>query len=366
MIVNDCIVIGGGPAGCAAAIRLRQKTGGSVLVIDRSPPPGRYQIGESAAPSVVPLLQQLGITGDLAAYGHIPCYGNRTIWGSEEVEEQDYMFKGLGHGWHLDRGQFDQQLAAHAQRTGVAWLMDWGLVELGWWAEQGCWGLVLEQGGERKQVFGRTLVDASGNRSVVASRLGAKRQRIDSLTAVAAILPAKGSLGNLSVIEACEQGWWYGADIPDKRLVVTLMTDADVLKQEGVAELSRFRQLLSESHLLSDLSRSADMSALQLYPASTGWLDSVAGPGWAAAGNAAISMDPLTSAGINCALQDGIAVAEALAAWLDGEPTGLRQYAQRMDRAVGQYLAERQAFYQLERRWPDSPFWQRRRSQSFV
>ncbi|MBY4676169.1 tryptophan 7-halogenase [Marinobacterium arenosum] len=362
MTVSDCVVFGGGPAGCAAAIRLRQRAQADVLLVDRAAPAGRYQIGESAAPAVVPLLAELGLRQDLAELGHLPCYGNRSIWGGDAVNEQDFLFKGQGFGWHLDRATFDRQLRDQARECGVKFLDGLQLQRLGWLPKRQCWGLELsdELGGKR-QLLTRSLVDATGNRALIAQRMGATRRRLDTLMAVAVLTKLPGGLDNLSLIEATEHGWWYAADIPGQRQVIAFMTDADILKQQELAECGQFSEQARRSELLpSLLADLTDGSELFVYPAHSAYLDRVSGPGWLALGNAAMSLDPLTASGIHCALQDGIRGADALLSYLDGDSSGLVGYAQATDQALRHYLSERLAYYRLEQRWPQATFWQRR------
>jgi len=97
-----------------------------------------------------------------------------------------------------------------------------------------------------------------------------------------------------------------------------------------------------------------------IYPAYSACLNKVAGEGWVAVGDAAFSMDPLTSSGINCALADGIAAATAIHAYLGGDAQPLKTYAKDMNATVRGYLQERHHLYASETRWADGEFWLRR------
>ena len=89
--------------------------------------------------------------------------------------------------------------------------------------------------------------------------------------------------------------------------------------------------------------------------ASTSWLDRMAGPGWAATGDAAAAFDPLSSQGIVTALVMG-REAGRLAAGSQPRRNTSAQYASLLE----EHLALREAYYGLERRWADSDFWRRR------
>jgi flavin-dependent dehydrogenase len=90
-------------------------------------------------------------------------------------------------------------------------------------------------------------------------------------------------------------------------------------------------------------------------------LDRPAGPHWLAAGDAASSFDPLSGQGIHKALSNGLAAADAIRACLDGDGTATERYADGIRQSFDTFLAQRQAFYTQERRWPEATFWACRR-----
>jgi flavin-dependent dehydrogenase len=84
----------------------------------------------------------------------------------------------------------------------------------------------------------------------------------------------------------------------------------------------------------------------------------IAGDGWAAVGDAASTIDPLSSRGILNAITSGLGAAEALL--VPDQRTALAQYAQAITTQFGNDLTTRAALCRRERRWVDSPFWRRR------
>jgi flavin-dependent dehydrogenase len=89
-------------------------------------------------------------------------------------------------------------------------------------------------------------------------------------------------------------------------------------------------------------------------------MEPAAGPGWAAAGDAAAAFDPLSSHGLTTALWGGRHAALAAAACLAGDPEPVARYAATLRDAMSAFLRQRGSVYAHERRWPDRPFWQRR------
>ena len=84
------------------------------------------------------------------------------------------------------------------------------------------------------------------------------------------------------------------------------------------------------------------------------------GDSWLAAGDAALSFDPLSSQGLFHALYTGLASAEAADRALSGDGSALSVYAASLAEIDAAYRRNLTACYGLERRWPDQEFWRRR------
>jgi hypothetical protein len=89
---------------------------------------------------------------------------------------------------------------------------------------------------------------------------------------------------------------------------------------------------------------------------------SAAGDGWLAAGDSAMSLDPLSSQGLFNALATGLEAGEAMRALLNGHNGASRAYAARAGRIWQAYVGHHATYYGMETRWPDAPFWARRRA----
>lgn len=58
------------------------------------------------------------------ADGPHPCYSNVSVWGTDEPVVRDFIFDPNGHGWHVDRVQFDGTLLHAARDAGAERLPD--------------------------------------------------------------------------------------------------------------------------------------------------------------------------------------------------------------------------------------------------
>ena len=109
-------------------------------------------------------------------------------------------------------------------------------------------------------------------------------------------------------------GWWYSAWLPDGRLVVAFMTDADLLPK-GQSQLQLLAGATSQTvHTRARTSGLSNERPLQWITAASEVLECSGGTGWLATGDAALSFDPLSSQGICRALQSGLLAARTIAA----------------------------------------------------
>jgi flavin-dependent dehydrogenase len=220
------------------------------------------------------------------------------------------------------------------------------------------------EGGARCSVLARTgteawaytcdhVVDATGRSPLP---FGPRRGRTvsDPLAAIVGFGPASCPSDGRTILEAAERGWWYCANLPDGRVVATFMTDPSLVGRD-YARL--FRDEVCKTAVTASYAARADEMTIGVVNCSSYLRSPVVMKRWVAVGDAASAYDPLSSLGICKALESGIRAADALATdRLDEYETWVRS-------SFEQYVRTRDAYYALETRWPDSPFWRARRGE---
>jgi flavin-dependent dehydrogenase len=350
------VVVGGGPAGCAAALTVLRHTDLTVLVVERSGYDA-YRVGETLPPGAGPLLAYLGIADVVT--DHLPAPATAAAWGDDRVVTRDFLFTGRGHGWHLDRRRFDAALADAVTAAGgtVATATTADVTD----RDGALWSVRLRnRTGVTRTVRTAMLVDATGRTATLARRLGAVRIAVDSLMGVVQILDAPQPVPGppTTLVESTPEGWWYTAPLPDGRLVAAFMTDAPTVRRDRLKSGAiPGRHLAAARHTSERLDGCRPAGAPLVRSAHSQYLTLVAGEAWVAVGDAAAAFDPLASMGIGYALASGAAGARALHAQFAGQPEEIEEYASSVVDHTRDFLTLRHRHYTAERRWPDQPFW---------
>src|SRR5881396_2371767 len=117
----DALIIGGGPAGSAAAAVLAEH-GHNVLLLEREKFP-RYHIGESLLPFTFYPLQRLGLIDKMRQSAFIKKYSVQFVSPSGKASQPFYFFdrydKNVAQTWQLLRSEFDLMLMEHARHNGA-------------------------------------------------------------------------------------------------------------------------------------------------------------------------------------------------------------------------------------------------------
>lgn len=357
----EVLIVGGGPAGAVAALTLA-RAGVGVLLLERSRYSG-LRIGETLPPDVCPILVQLGVWEQFLRDCHLPSPGIVSIWGTNQPHENDFIFNPYGRGWHLDRCLFDRMLVQAAEEAGVSVYQEAQLREC-CYLGPGVWEFQAVIEGLRRRGRARFVIDATGRGAVVAQRCGARRLVMDRLVGVIDFFKdGQGDAGDTrTLVEASEGGWWYSARLPGERLVVAWMTDPDLLPRRRKGLQDHWRACLQRtSHTRKRVSLAEADFGLRIVAAHTSHLDRVAGNDWLAIGDAAMAFDPLSSQGIMTALESGRLAAECVVQFLSRNLLGIERYVNWATHRFQIYQREWADYYGRERRWPESPFWNRRR-----
>ncbi len=351
----DVLVAGAGPAGAVAALVLA-RGGRRVALVDQVDP-AAPKVGESLPGAARPLLSDLGLLDRVERGPHLPSSGNVSAWGSDDLRSADAIRSPHGPGWHLDRPRFDRDLREAARGAGAVFVP--GRVRCVSRDPDGC-RVELRAGGE--PLHARWLIDATGRHAAVARGAGARRRRDAPLVALVAWLaPRPGDRDTRTLVEAAPDGWWYMALLPDGSRVVAYHVDAEeaagIVRTEGAWAERLARTARVRRHL--------DAAAAEATPrttdASGARLDRFHGDGWLAVGDAALSFDPLSSQGLFDALYTGLRGGEAVDAALTGDRSLAHGYGERLESVRAGYLRHHRVFYAEEARWPERPFWARRR-----
>lgn len=353
------LIVGAGPAGAVAALNLAPFR--RVLLVERRAEPSP-RIGESLVPAARRLLADMGLLESFLSEGHEPWYGNRSVWGGRVPHETDFLRDPDGPGFHLDRRRFEQWLRGAARARGAELLCPATLKRVERDGDR--WRAWLETDAGALVTTADLLIDAGGRAAPLARRLGGRAHVFDRLVCCWLYgRDREGTARGLTHVEAVEDGWWYTAPLPCGRRVLAFHTDADLPS----ARLVRVRAgLLVHARRARELSSLLDESGFkpetecELTAAHGAALESCAGEGWLAAGDAAASFDPLSSQGLLNALFTGLAAAEAAERHLCGDTHALEEYRQTVRGITAAYCRHLAAQYAAQTRWPEAPFWRRR------
>ena len=360
LALADVLVVGGGPGGAAAAAGARA-AGLDVELVHA--PRDRPGLGESLPPGTEAVLDDVFGQAALNWERHRPSFGNRSAWGQARLEATDFMSNPFGHGWHVDRRALDGSLLARLARHGVRVRAGSRVANHAWMGDH-WWARLADP--PSTTLRARAIVDATGRAARIARSQGARRQRLDRLVAVYWMLAARGEPDRdcTTLVEAVAEGWWYTTPVPGAQRVVAFLTDSDLLPGRHARTARDWRERVVRAPHISETLASQECPLHGnplIVDAGVAHLEQPAGGAWVAAGDAAVSFDPLSSQGILTALVMGHAAGHAVAAMLrDGTQEPLIQWGAEYARLLENHLRLRAASYAMERRWPSSPFWVRR------
>ena len=320
----DVIVIGGGPAGAAVATRLAQG-GRRVVLLEKEHFP-RFHIGESMLPCAMPLIEQLGAMPRLKAAGFLPKYAAEFVTADGSLRRRyafrDGIVPGAPSAYEVDRSEFDKLLLDNASDAGVDVRQGEQVIRFDLEAACGV-EVVARREGAETTYQARLLVDASGQSSLLAGRLGL-REMDQELKNFAVFSHFEGASrysgeeeGDISVVLVPE-GWWWVIPLRGNRTSVGLVGPSrnlagakpdDAYFAARIAETPFLRERLAGATRLAPVRSVSDYSYVSRQ---------LAGDRFVLVGDAAAFIDPVFSTGVYLgmlgAFRAAIAVEAALAA----------------------------------------------------
>lgn len=363
----DCVILGGGTAGCAVALALLKKDVGlRIAIIDAGQHRGE-RIGESLPSQSAELLHQLGVWDAFVSDEHRPCHGFSSCWGNADLGYFDFFTLPYGPAWTLDRGQFDTTLVRIAEERGVQTLRNCKALSVSFNVD-GTSAIDYQrrhfQTDHSVRCRARFVIDATGRRGWLLRRMHIVKQRFDQLIMLHTRVAQHSVTATqaMTLIEATEFGWWYSSTLPNGDKLVGFFTDSDIARKLGLYGSTQWQKRLAQTRYTQQ-GLAPDIGAVKpgILPAMSYRPCSSHGENWLAIGDAAGTCDPLSAQGIHRALSDGIDAADAVYQALEGNTLErLDAHVQKRRAKYDRYLQQRGRYYAMETRWNDSEFWHRR------
>jgi flavin-dependent dehydrogenase len=308
----DFLVLGGGPAGSAAARGLAL-AGGRVLLVERrdfqAPRPGEHLAG-----AVRDELDRLGIAFPKASGLAQSSPGILSVW-SGAPAVRSYWATGEAQGLCVIRNCFDDLIFRAAGEAGAVTMLRTRLSHA---CRTGArWQVSLLSDRDVRDVTAATIIEATGRRAAFARWQGAHRVNHGDLFALVGWLGAdtpKAREQQLLLVEACPSGWWSLSAGIGGHAIATHYTSLAALKASCLSPEDFWRAAMESAPAVRRAVAPIDAHAgdFAICPAFPTHSSKMSGDGWIAVGDAAAALDPVGGQGVLFALQTAARAVEAL------------------------------------------------------
>ncbi len=360
----DVVVAGGGPAGATVAALVAQ-LGHRVLLVEKAAQP-EFRIGESLMPATFDVLHRLGVLDEMRR-SHFPAKHSVQFFSGGGRASAPFYFTETDLGeraqtWQVLRSEFDPMLRRNAERCGAT-------VEVGTQVRQVLFddqgratGVRLRRDGAERQVSARVVVDATGQSTLIARKLGLRHEEpgldrnVSFFTHYRRARRDSGRDEGATIIyqTSSRRAWlWFiplpedlasvGVVAPLTHLIDGRTADPQIVFEEELADCPALAERLAEAERVLPVTALRDFS----YRSR-----SLSGDGWVLVGDAFGFLDPIYSTGVFLALTSGEMAADAIDAALRDDDLS----AASLGRFEAEFTAGLDALKRLVRAYYDPDF----------
>ena len=296
-------MLGGGPAGCAAATLLAQR--GHEVALVRPTSPAAAALAQSIPPSARKLLYELDALEAVERAGFLANEGNTVWWAGRGARTE--AFPGGGAGVHVDREGLEHVLVGAAGRVGVR-VYD-GAVARRAERDGQLWSVACDRAEETAlRLRAPWLIDATGRHGILARRARAP----DRATATLALVRRwrrpggwGGEVATHTLVESYDDGWAWSVPLAGDVRCFTAMIEASAAGGGSDPDGMLQAELSKTGHLGPMVRDAEPVGEAWACPASLYHATTYASDGLLLAGDAGSFIDPLSSYGVKKALSSG-------------------------------------------------------------
>jgi flavin-dependent dehydrogenase len=324
--VADIVIVGAGVAGSAVALACAGTIPNIVLLHFGNDRKGT----ESLSPDACKRLKAFSIEVGVPLSSVYAWWGSNQILSSPcpgaRIVQRDELAKEIRTRAKKSAAIVQCKSIIALTRNGGNWLISYRDLE-----------------GKVREIKARNVCDATGRRSTVGRNLGSMRIARDSLCCAAVSITGFKKVGTWT--EAVSNGWWNLCSDGECATLAFYSTPRSL--RTAVRDLMG---LLAETNEMQRLVAFDGQARAFVHVCGSSLLTPCAGPNWLAVGDAAMTLQPLASAGIAKALRDSQLAVNAIGS--DGQ-----DFNRRCEMEFDDYSAILLKHYGLETRWPSSDFW---------
>lgn len=355
--VYDFIIIGGGPTGSTAATYLRWK-GHKVLVLEREKFP-RQHVGESLLPFCYELFKELGVYDEMKK--RFPRKPGARFTNADGTQSSTWCFRNIIHdesylSFHVVRADFDKMLLDKAKEHGAE-VRELCKVEKADLNRPDHVVVDVTEDGVAKQYAGKFLIDASGQDTFLAKRLGDKTQ-YKELDRIAFLTHWKGAkyvqgidvgLLQIALLPKHKSGWFGIQPVGKDRISVGLIISRKYLKEqkekfrkaghEDDWQMQFYLQECRETPLTRDILVDAEIAQPLIAVSDFSYYaEKTYDHNFAMLGDSGKFLDPIFASGVYLGMNSAKMFADALDVLMkEGREAGMKAMSEKKKHIDGAY-----------------------------